>query len=163
MIQKSLKEQIVSLQQLIHQLNDNQYTYPSAMLGNATIGQHVRHIIELAQCLVNGYHQGIVDYDNRKRDQRIETNRSFAYNQLNDLLLAIRKPERKLSLAMHSNNETEFIDTFYKRELLYNTEHAIHHMALIKVVLTELQVHIVKEDFGVAYATLQYRKSVCAQ
>jgi uncharacterized damage-inducible protein DinB len=162
-MQEFLKEQIFSLQQLIEQLSDSQYTYQSAMLGKATIGQHVRHIIELAQCLVSGYEQGIVDYDKRKRDERIETTRSFAFKQLNQLLLTIQKPERKLVLTVCINNKTEFIETLFNRELLYNTEHAIHHMALIKVVLNEMQLNIVKEDFGVAYATLQYRKNICAQ
>ena len=54
------------------------------------------------------------------------------------------------------------VTSTYNREIVYNIEHAVHHMALIKVALKELEVEFVNEEFGVAYATVQYRR-VCAQ
>jgi len=49
------------------------------------------------------------------------------------------------------------------RELAYNLEHAIHHMALIRIVLNQ-QFPDVKVDanFGVAYSTIRYNKDQCA-
>jgi hypothetical protein len=50
--------------------------------------------------------------------------------------------------------------TSYFREIVYGTEHTIHHFALLKVALIELNIKIDEPDFGIAYATIQYRKSM---
>ena len=53
--------------------------------------------------------------------------------------------------------------TSVDRELLYCLDHAIHHQALIKIGLKELQIaDLVGDDFGVAYSTLRYRASLDA-
>ena len=41
------------------------YTKPSEILSKATIGQHVRHSIEMYQCLLLGYETGLIDYGKR--------------------------------------------------------------------------------------------------
>jgi uncharacterized damage-inducible protein DinB len=157
MIQQSLKEQLNNLQSLLKVLDDEQYTYKSTMLNNGTIGQHVRHIVELVQCLMFAYEQGIVDYDRRKRDARIETIRTFALYQLDVLQQALDKPEKKLRLQITTENNTYIVETGYNREVFYNTEHAIHHMALIRVALKEMRLNLVSDNFGMAYATIQYK------
>ena len=52
--------------------------------------------------------------------------------------------------------------TNYYREIAYNLEHTIHHMALIRVGLRELGDIAVDDSYGVASSTLKYRKQ-CAQ
>jgi len=47
------------------QLQPGEYVQPSEALSGHTIGQHVRHIIELFQSLENGYEQGLVNYEKR--------------------------------------------------------------------------------------------------
>ena len=54
------------------------------------------------------------------------------------------------------------IKTNYYRELAYNLEHTIHHMALIRVGIAEVSSLSVPENFGVAYSTLKFRER-CAQ
>jgi hypothetical protein len=51
----------------LNQLDKGQYGYPCANLSGNTIGQHVRHIIEMFQCLDIGYITGEVDYEKEKR------------------------------------------------------------------------------------------------
>jgi hypothetical protein len=47
------------------------------------------------------------------------------------------------------------IESTLARELLYNLEHAIHHMALIRVGLNLRFKYVLYQDnFGVAYSTL---------
>jgi hypothetical protein len=52
--------------------------------------------------------------------------------------------------------------TNYYREIVYNLEHTIHHMALIRVGLKELASIELPENYGVASATVKHKKS-CAQ
>ena len=54
------------------------------------------------------------------------------------------------------------IDSNYFRELLYNLEHCIHHQALIKVAVLQLEHLQIDADFGVARSTIEYRNQ-CAQ
>lgn len=54
------------------------------------------------------------------------------------------------------------IESNYFRELLYNLEHCIHHQALIKVAVLQLDYLQIDPDFGVARSTLEYRKQ-CVQ
>lgn len=48
------------------------------------------------------------------------------------------------------------------RELLYVTEHAVHHMAILKMGIVHSFCHIqFEENFGVAESTINYQQ--CAQ
>jgi hypothetical protein len=71
MLQNAIQNVFVQLTTTLDQLNRQQYSQPCLTLFNATIGQHVRHIIELFQCLENGYASGSVNYEKRKRDTAI--------------------------------------------------------------------------------------------
>jgi hypothetical protein len=62
----------IQISDILRQLSEAEYTQQSKILFNATIGQHVRHIIELFQALENGYAEGTVNYEKRKRDYLIE-------------------------------------------------------------------------------------------
>lgn len=153
------------LQTTIGSLSNEQYSAPSSFLTGATIGQHIRHIIELFQELETGYKTGIVNYDNRKRDRRIETDRSFAVQQLDDLHAGIGKPDKKLMLKAGYDPVTDDfaeVETNYMRELIYNLEHTVHHMALIRVGIKEVSKIYLSDDFGIAASTLKFRQA-CAQ
>ena len=78
LLQQGVRHAFVQLSQSLSQLNNEQYTRPSVILFNATIGQHVRHIIELFTCLETGYETGVVNYEKRKRDHLIENDKELA-------------------------------------------------------------------------------------
>ena len=56
--------------------------------------------------------------------------------------------------------ESQFqIRSNYHRELAYNVEHAIHHMALIKIGVKENAPYVqLPDDFGIASSTIRYKK-----
>jgi hypothetical protein len=150
---------------LLYALTAEQYRMPSKILFNASIGQHVRHIIELFIELDNGYQSGTVNYEKRKRDYRIETDKAVAAAFLTAILNTVERNNKQLVLeAGFSNNAEDMIhsDTNYYRELAYNIEHSIHHMALIRVGVNELSNIPLDENFGIASATIKYR-SACVQ
>lgn len=148
-------------------LSNEVYTKPSKLLYNASIGQHVRHIIELFIELNNGYEKGTVNYELRKRNYQIETDTHFASDQINALLQKINKPDKPLLLATdYSKTDTDAItvQTNYYRELIYNLEHTVHHMALIRVAINEYSNILLDPSFGVAVSTIKHKESVvCAQ
>jgi hypothetical protein len=154
---------LLQLTAALQQLTNIQYAQKSNWLNSSTIGGHTRHIIELFQCLYNGYDEGVVNYENRKRDILIETNLELACSLLIKIGSVIDLPNKKLQLGcLWGGNNLSTVETNYYREVMYNLEHTIHHMALIRVGILEVSNVQLPENFGVASSTIQYKK-VCAQ
>lgn len=161
MIFIQLIEQLKSLANLLTLLNDRQYSQNNSYLGNASIGGHTRHIIELLKCATDGYGSGTIDYHSRTRNLLLESERLKGIEELENLQSQVIKADKELKLITESHDTIGpgYVRTTYCREIVYNTEHTIHHMALIRVALREMKLNIVGEDFGVAYSTLKYRLS----
>lgn len=152
------------LKDALNQLTSEQFCHPCPVLSGATVGQHIRHTIELYQCLFAGYHTGKVNYELRKRDVRIETDKDFAITQLQRISASIHKENKPIRLESGFGDPEYSVitDTNYYRELIYNLEHTIHHMALIRIGIEAVSDVILPETFGVAPSTIQYRKQQCA-
>lgn len=164
-LQKAVQQVFIQLTDSLNQLQPDQYNHSCSNLSGNTIGQHVRHIIEMFQCLDAGYEQGEVDYEKRKRDKQIETDKDFATFILKEISRQISRENKTLYLLTYYDElqeKPEKISTNYFREIAYNLEHTIHHMALIRVGLRELGDLSVDDSYGVASSTLKYRKQ-CAQ
>lgn len=164
-MKKKIEPVLLQLADVLHQLSDAEYTTPSSLLNNSSVGAHTRHIIELFHCLITGYHTGTINYDDRKRDKKIESDRFWSTQLLTGIIEEMDKPNKLLKLKnQFFEEETEFleIDTNFFREAIYNLEHTIHHMALIRVGINEVALINLTENFGVAASTIQYKKA-CVQ
>ncbi|PWV53985.1 DinB family protein [Chitinophaga sp. S165] len=156
---------LLQLQDLLEELTDEQYVRPVKVLTNATLGQHTRHIIEFFLELNAGYATGQVNYDKRKRDYRIETSRACAIDSLTMVLSLLDKENKALTLTVDYSNDNEVlgsVETNYSRELVYNLEHTVHHMALLRIGVNAVSTIVLPEEFGVAISTLKHR-SACVQ
>ena len=165
LLKQPIQNVFVQLTETLNHLSDDEYRQPSKILFNASIGQQVRHIIELFLCLEKGYETGVVDYEKRKRDQQIEINKDFAIQLLKDIYHRLERPNVDLVIdagEYENSSGVVAIPSNYYREIAYNLEHTIHHMALIRVGINEVSVIELPPDFGVAYSTIKYRQQ-CAQ
>ncbi len=160
---------LLEIKELLKGLNANQYNRKLEILSEASIGQHVRHILEFYQCLFNGRERKVVNYDSRKRDLKLEGDLLFATKTIEEIVNALLEVKSDFPItfivdySVHENQPTTSIQSSFFRELAYNLEHSIHHQALIKVAITEMQLHsLVKDDFGFAPSTIRHIK-ICAQ
>lgn len=158
MLIQTIRNSLNELTVLLLQLSDKQYCMPCSELSNATIGEHTRHIIEMFQCLHRHYEFGVVDYDKRERNLKMQTNTQFAIDVLEHIKFNIDKPNKDIQLMQIVCGETITFNSNYFRELLYNLEHCVHHQALIKVALFRYDYISVDQNFGVAQATIEHRK-----
>lgn len=162
--QSNLKE----IKQLLEQINKNSYTQPLTYLSGSSIGQHVRHILEFYQCLIASQKTGVVNYDARLRNLQIEIDVNYSIENIHQIIMELNQIDLHQNLSLegnftHQENTQTSISTSYQRELAYCLEHSIHHQALIKVGLKEMEIdHIINQNFGVAPATIRYQKQ-CAQ
>jgi uncharacterized damage-inducible protein DinB len=160
-----------TLQQLIDlllQLEPPLYTQPLPVLSGSTLGQHVRHIAEFYLCLFSGISAGQVDYDARKRNLLLETDTGYARQILEDIIRQVQgvEEDRDLHLKVcYQPQNALLVPTTLYRELIYNLEHSIHHLATIRIGVSACgSTCRLPQNFGVAPSTLHYRQqSTCAQ
>jgi uncharacterized membrane protein YphA (DoxX/SURF4 family) len=159
-IEHALRATISQLQQALSHLSADEYASPLQVLSGSSIGEHTRHVIEFFQALNTGYANGAVNYDSRKRNKSLETDRDFALQELSSILKSISLEDKTILLTgSYSSKVTReaTVETTYYREIVYNLEHAVHHMAIIKIGIRESTNVTVPMDFGVAAPTVKYR------
>jgi uncharacterized damage-inducible protein DinB len=154
------RENLQEIKKLVHSLEQDDYIASTPFLSGASIGQHVRHILEFYLCLLEGIKTKTVNYDKRERNFDLESNPDFAVYTIDKISsnLAFAKDE---AIKLEGNftfedGASEFIQSSVNRELAYCLEHSIHHQALIKIALKELVLeYLINDSFGVAPATIR--------
>jgi len=150
------------LRKVVQQIPPQEFSTRLDILSGSSIGQHLRHILEFYLCLLEGTKSDVVNYELRKRDLLLETDPVSTLRTIDWIITCLPSldPDRHLTLAGTFSAESDqqlLIQSTYGRELAYNLEHSIHHQALIKIGLRELQCPLsLDPEFGVAPATLKY-------
>ena len=146
------------------------YGLPLDLLFGASIGQHTRHFVEFYQCLLDQASAGqTVNYALRARDLRIEEDPRFAEAMIGEICSRLPQLDEHQSCALACDDHASeiagmTIKTNLGRELLYNIEHTIHHLAIIKIGLNAVAPGIrLPEHFGVAPSTIRHKQKTCAQ
>jgi hypothetical protein len=158
---KAVKQVLGELDFLMENISASDYNQPIPVLNSATLGQHVRHILEFFICLNDAYASGVVDYDKRMRDRRIESEKEFARHSIKQILESIEEFDHHQAILLQMSydrdgNDTINIMTSYQRELAYNIEHSVHHMALIRIGVNAIAPYLVLSgEFGVAVSTIR--------
>jgi hypothetical protein len=152
------------LSDAMKQMTDAEFIKPSETLSGSSVGQHLRHTLEFFICLEQGITQGIINYDKRGHDKMIECDKELALEVINRIRSFVGKQiaDTPLTLsASYTDEEVVSVDTSYFRELTYNIEHAVHHMAIMKIGIKEVARHIeLPLDFGVAASTMRYKQEL---
>ncbi|GGH21281.1 hypothetical protein GCM10007423_02300 [Dyadobacter endophyticus] len=160
---KSIQALLVQIGAMLDALSDEQYGRSLPVLSGASLGGHVRHVIEFFIELDRGYRTGDVNYDARRRDKAIEQQREVALAKLGSIAALLGKENKALLLTTATEAACFQVATNYERELVYNLEHAVHHMALMKIGMRALTSLPLPESFGVASSTIRYRQAQCAR
>lgn len=156
--QKMLKETA----SLLLKLKNEEYAENLKVLNGNSIGKHTRHMLDLFDCLLRATQNSQLCYDERERKPEIEGCLESAVNKINDIIGALPSLEldQRLKMTQVYGKTKVQIDTTLSRELMYNIEHSIHHLAIIRIGI-EQSFHSIPlaDNLGVAYSTLQYRET----
>jgi uncharacterized damage-inducible protein DinB len=155
---------LTQLSDALKKLSNQEYIDTLELFSGASISQHTRHILEFYQCLVNQTGD-VVCFDDRKRDKKLEQDLSFTLQEIALLKEQLKglSTDRPLLLRAKLNNHVHEVQSSLNRELMYALEHAVHHMAIIKMGIMLSLPHLkIAADFGVAESTIAYRQE-CAQ
>lgn len=153
-------ENLEEIKTLVLNIPEEHYSQKLAILNGSTVGQHIRHVIEFYQCIIYSSNF-IINYDQRKRDNTIESCTEYCEKAINELLLKLKEVNTNNQVLVFS--EFGEIPSNLFRELLYALEHSTHHEALLKIGLRELGLeNIVSNHFGIASSTIKHRE-LCAR
>lgn len=150
---------------VLNKISDEDYTSKLELVYNGSIGGHYRHVLEHFMTLYECHAEGFVNYDLRKRDVSIETNRLAAIKATESLKqkFSAFSPEiyeQKLVMngkLSHLVEESMEIETTFGRELAYSIAHANHHYAIIGVMCALLD-RSTDSGFGVAPSTVRHNE-----
>ncbi|MCB9231870.1 MAG: hypothetical protein H6581_09420 [Bacteroidia bacterium] len=153
----------------LEHLPPDSYAKPLDLLFEASIGQHTRHFVEFYQCLLaQCLACQVIDYDQRVRDRSLETDPGAALEAIERVVAGLRglNPAESLQLEADYGPDSGLavrVPTNLGRELIYNIEHTVHHLAIIKIGLKSIAPDLkLPAGFGVAASTLRFRSSIQA-
>lgn len=135
------------------------YAITNPELESGSIGAHVRHIIDhYLSVLSNGPE---INYDQRDRDQAMETNASYAADAIYTLIgvLAAITADQPVSVVVSTSVDSDAnkVNSTLSRELCFLHSHTTHHMAIIRLLALHNNV-MLPSDFGKATSTQKYEK-----
>ena len=107
----------------------------------ATLGAHFRHHLDYLEALARGLPAGTIDYDDRARDARCETDRDYAIarsRRLEGLLAALAESSdaygsRTVQVRECCDPESspEWLASSVAREVQAVLSHSVHHFAIL--------------------------------
>ena len=150
---------------LLEALDEASYTTKIPKASNASIGAHYRHCLDHFGSLLEGIDDGFIDYDARKRDPLLETDRGAAVEMTRFLIhqaekldqACLKKSVRIRCKISYESQEVPTIDSNVDREIMFCISHAIHHYALIGMMCRLLEIPL-PEGFGVAPSTIKHQR-----
>lgn len=176
-MQKVINSSIEVFDQLanfIGSIDNDIYRQHSRPLFDSSIGEHLRHILDIYQALIRNKQDDIIDYDIRLRGIPLETDRQDAMTTLTivrEWLMQLTPHDMSRSVSIStevaiSEQHSALFQTSFGRELFFASNHTIHHLALM-VTLAKVLGCQVNNDYGVAPATATYirqqEKQSCAR
>ncbi len=161
---QALANIVQQINHVIAQLSADDYRKPLAEFEGNSLGQHFRHILEFFQCLEDGIQSGTVDYAARCRNPVYESKPEIttaAFSAFSNALENLDISQSVQVRAEFGTDDRPSFDSTVGRELLFVYDHAIHHLAIIKIGLVCHFPNINTErDLGVSPSTIKARAKV---
>lgn len=138
---------------LINAIDDTQYSDSSIAPYYSSIGIHMRHILDVFDCIFDGLESKKVDLSARKRNELAENKVAFGLQYFEEVIekleflktidLDVRvEVKDDLGLGMITANYT------LASALIQAHSHAIHHFASIGYIISQLGIQLPDADFG---------------
>lgn len=155
---QALHTHLEMLAQQLSRISDSTFTDTTLdPCFGSSIGSHVRHILDH---VCNLAHPATIDYEARRRGDAIESSRDLALQRIGESQAAIR------ALAKHIGSDAAIritaipspglapltLPSTLERECLYVIDHTVHHLAMIRTLLSRAG-HCCPSTLGLAAGT----------
>lgn len=153
MIINAINDNLEKAKNLLGSISDDIYVNTSVSPYYSSIGGHIRHILDVFNCALEGFPEKDINLIARKRDPRMENDRAFA-------IAKITQAQRELSLLDEAcfdaivpvtddlGSGAVTLNYTLGAILAQAQSHAIHHFAIIGYILNVLHVEVTDKTFG---------------
>jgi len=152
---------VLQINHVLSQLTPYDYRRALPEFEGSTLGQHFRHALEFFQCLQKGCCNGLVDYAARERNLIYEDSPELTAEAFRLFADSLSGLDLAQPIEVRAEFNSEVRPTYQStigRELLFVYDHAIHHLAIIKIGLRCQFPHVqVDKDLGVSPSTVKAR------
>ena len=148
-IEKNLERGI----QLLKCISDDEYSNTTIAPYYSSIGGHMRHILDVFDCIFDGLYVNEINLINRKRNELTENYTKNGVHYFEEVLNKLQtvktenfdtivKVTDDLGLGVVTANYT------LAAILIQAHSHAIHHFASVGYIISKLGIQLPDEDFG---------------
>lgn len=138
---------------LLNNISDEDYANTSVAPYYSSIGGHMRHILDVFDCIFEGLDGGNINLINRKRNTLSENFTNECIQYFEEIIVQLRSLNTTnfnkivqvtddLGLGVETTNYT------VAAILIQAHSHAIHHFASIGYIISQLGIELPDEDFG---------------
>ncbi|MDX6747827.1 DinB family protein [Polaribacter sp. PL03] len=148
-IEKNLQRGI----QLLKNISDEQYSNKSVAPYNSSIGCHMRHVLDVFSCVLNGLDSGFVDFSVRERNECAEKETSVGILYFETVISQLKKINKEdfnitIKVCDDMGLGKETANYTIAGVLMQAQSHATHHYASIGYLIYQLGVSLPNSDFG---------------
>ncbi|MFY9241388.1 MAG: DinB family protein [Polaribacter sp.] len=155
-IEKNLQRGI----HLLKSISDDDYANTTIPPYYSSIGCHMRHILDVFSCVLNGFKDDYINLTKRERNELVENKTAIGIAYFEDIINQLKQISSKdldsnikvtddLGLGKVTANYT------LAAILMQAQSHAIHHFASVGYVIHQLGIELPDEDFGLNSTSLK--------
>lgn len=138
---------------LLNTISEEQYKNTSVEPYNSSIGTHIRHIMDMFDCIFDGLESGEIDLTARKRNKDAEEIVSIGKNYIYTTIAKVSElNENELSRIVYVTDdlgEGKIRAEYTLSAILIQAHsHAIHHYASIGYIIYQLGIDLPDDTFG---------------
>lgn len=152
-------------QKLLAELTDEVFGQPGTGAFESSIGTHLRHNLDHFSSFFAGLRAGQIDYEQRRRDDRIAHSVDHARAEVARQLVALQtlreQPDQPIRVRAELDDGDEearvWLDSSLGRELQFLLGHTVHHHAIMAILLSHQGIDL-PAGFGVAPSTQRHER-----
>lgn len=138
---------------LLSSITDQQYSNCSIPPYYSSIGNNMRHVLDIFACIFNGLENNSIDFSDRKRNELAQQKTAFGIAYFNDIIAKLNEintADFNKIIPVTDDLGTGMITANYTlgSALIQAHSHAIHHFASIGFIINQLGIELPDADFG---------------
>ena len=138
---------------LLNTISEEQYKNSTVQPYNSSIGTHIRHVMDMFDCVFDGLESGEIDLTARKRNKDAEEILSIGKEYIRTTIskiLALESKQLKRLVYVTDDLGSGKIRAEYTLSaiLIQAHSHAIHHYASIGYIINQLGIELPDDTFG---------------
>ena len=138
---------------LLNSIDDKQYSDDSTAPYYSSIGVHMRHILDVFDCVLRGLESGVIDLSDRQRNEMAEIQVQAGidyYSEIMSRLGQLEGADLDQVVQVRDDLGLGMVTAKYTlaAALIQAHSHAIHHFASIGYIIAQLGISLPDGDFG---------------